>query len=570
MKKNHIVYDSVKLYGKNSIFHSTLTKLLYFLIIPFSIASLLVFSLYEYNLRSQINTDLEAEAGKIAQNYSNIHQSNENYNRMLCANDYVKKYLTKDFYQMDNSEIHTTISNITLSINPAFLNIQDLYSITIYSEKNDRFVSSKIGDRDAKQIRNEPWYNKFKKNSKEAFLISDKNNVVYCCYPVYINTTLSGCIVFTYDSDTFVNILSKNTNERTVYITDYKDNLIYSNSANKTYPVTESKLGFFNKKDNYIYKEKCLYSDSIITLEVPKSTYRTYRSLQVSFMLVYLILLITSSVSMAYYSTTTNYKSILSIINMINKSNKNGVLENTSLNEIKFIENYIQNTSTREENQVEQLKQAQLQVLQSQINPHFLFNTLNMINTRIIRITKSDTEVSNVITSLAEIMRSILDHTQFTTTFSDEIEYVNKYMYIIQTRFRKNISIIWNIPSELKEQYILKMILQPIIENAFNYGLKDYIGPDPTISISCRMENQYLLFTIANNGKLISKDMTKQINQRLKNAESPSPEHIGLLNINKRIKIFYGNDCGIVVGKKNNMTVINIKIKVFKQTDNNI
>ena len=313
-----------------------------------------------------------------------------------------------------------------------------------------------------------------------------------------------------------------------------------------------------------------MYSNSIITLVVPKSAFRTYRSLQVSFMLFYLILLIASSVSMAYYSTTTNYKSILSIINMINKSNKNGVLENTSKNEINFIENYIHNTSTREENQIEQLKQAQLQALQSQINPHFLFNTLNMINSRIIRITKSDTEVSNVITSLAEIMRSILDTTQFTTTFSDEIEYVNKYMYIMQTRFRKKIAIIWDIPPELKEQYILKMILQPIVENAFNYGLKDYIGPEPVISITCRMENQYLLFTVSNNGKLISKDMTKQINQRLKNAENPAPEHIGLLNINKRIKIFYGNECGIVVGKKNNMTVINIKIKVFKQTNNNI
>ncbi len=167
-------------------------------------------------------------------------------------------------------------------------------------------------------------------------------------------------------------------------------------------------------------------------------------------------------------------------------------------------------------------------------------------------------------------MRSILNHTQFTTTFSDEIEYVNKYMYIIQTRFRKNISIVWDIPSELKEEYILKMILQPIVENAFNYGLKDYIGPEPTINISCRMENQYLLFTVANNGKVISKDMIKKVNQRLKNAESPSPEHIGLLNINKRIKIFYGNECGIIVGKKDDMTVVNIKIKVFKQNDNNI
>ncbi len=570
MKKNHIVYDSVKLYGKNSIFHSTLTKLLYFLIIPFSIASLLVFSFYEFNLRNQINADLESEAGRIAQNYSNLHRSNENYNSMLCANNYVKKYLENDFYKMDNNEIHNVISNINLAINPSFLNIQELYSITIYSEKNDRFVSSKIGDREASQIKNELWYKKFKENSKESFLISDENNVVYCCYPAYTNSDLSGLIVFTYDSNTFTNILSKKMDERTIYITDFENNLIYSNSKFITVPATEKPLGFHKIKNDYIYKEKDAYSESNITLIVPGSAFRTYRSLQVSFMIFYLILLIASSIGMAYYSTSTNYKSILSIIDMINKSNKNGVLENTSLNEIKFIENYIQNTSTREENQVEQLKQAQLQALQSQINPHFLFNTLNMINTRIIRITKSDTEVSNVITSLAEIMRSILDHTQFTTTFSDEIEYVNKYMYIIQTRFRKNISIIWDIPSELKEQYILKMILQPIVENAFNYGLKDYSGPDPTITISCRMKNHYLLFTVANNGKPISNNMIRQLNQRLKNAESPSPEHIGLLNINKRIKIFYGNECGIVVGQKNNMTVVNTKIKTFKQNNNNI
>lgn len=570
MKKKHIVYDSVRLYGKNSIFHSTLTKLLYFLIIPFSIASILVFSFYEFNLRNQINAELKTESGRIAQNYSNLHRSNENYNSMLCANNYVKKYLEFDFYKMDNNEIHNIISNINLAINPSFLNIQELYSITIYSIKNDRVMSSKIGDRDASHIKNEIWYKKFRKNPKEAFLISDENNVVYCCYPAYTNSDLSGLIVFTYDSNTFINILSKNMNERMIYITDFENKLIYSNTEIKTVPAVDKPLGFHSVKNNYIYKEKDSYSESNITLIVPENAFRTYRSLQVSFMFFYLILLIASSIGMAYYSTSTNYKSILSIIDMINKSNKNGVLENTSLNEIKFIENYIQNTSTREENQIEQLKQAQLQVLQSQINPHFLFNTLNMINSRIIRITKSDTEVSNVITSLAEIMRSILDPTQFTTTFSDEIEYVNKYMYIIQTRFRKNISIVWDIPCELKEQYILKMILQPIVENAFNYGLKEYNGEEPEIRISCRQKEQYLIFTVANNGKIISDDKIKNLNQKLKNADSPSPEHIGLLNINKRIKIFYGNECGIIVGKKADRTIVDIKIKVFKQNDGNI
>ena len=199
-------------------------------------------------------------------------------------------------------------------------------------------------------------------------------------------------------------------------------------------------------------------------------------------------------------------------------------------------------------NEKELLNEQQVmefKMLASQINPHFLYNTLESI--RMKAFTAGDREVATAIKLLGKSMRYVLENTGTVfTTLDKELDYIETYITIQKLRFgdRVNYSLQVQEKLELGEYRILPLLLQPIVENAILHGLEDKEGSGQ-ISVCVSADEENLHIIIRDNGKGMTEEELEQVRKKLQ-AENPELKtSIGLYNINERIKLCYGKEHGI-------------------------
>lgn len=198
-------------------------------------------------------------------------------------------------------------------------------------------------------------------------------------------------------------------------------------------------------------------------------------------------------------------------------------------------------------------KHAELLSLQSQINPHFLYNTLECI--RSYGIANDVIEIEHIVTSLAKMFRYSIkgDDIVFIT---EEISIIKDYMNIMQIRFGDKFTVDFQINEELMSKRIIKMILQPIVENAIYYGLECIDGPGILVIKGEMDEKGIIIITISDNGIGIEENELVKINSNLDNSiniKDSSKRSIGLINISKRIKLVYGSQYGIEINSTKNI-----------------
>jgi two-component system sensor histidine kinase YesM len=193
-------------------------------------------------------------------------------------------------------------------------------------------------------------------------------------------------------------------------------------------------------------------------------------------------------------------------------------------------------------------KHIQLLALQAQINPHFLYNTLECINS--MGVLYDSWEIQNMATSLAFIFNYSVkgEHLVFV---QDEINIIKYYINIQQIRFPNKFNIIYEIDQNILSYKMLKFILQPIIENNFKHGIENSTD-FYTICIMGRSINNKLVISIHDNGMGMDEERLKEVQRDLYNNEETLSESysIGLSNINKRLRLYYGSDYGIKIDSK--------------------
>lgn len=175
------------------------------------------------------------------------------------------------------------------------------------------------------------------------------------------------------------------------------------------------------------------------------------------------------------------------------------------------------------------------------MNPHFLFNTLSLVNSLIIEETGADTEAVMVIDTLSELLHSSLDTKIYIVSVEDELEYAKKYVDIELIKNDYNFIVEWDISPEVLNMQTLKMVLQPIIENAIFHGIGSKTDDDiGKIVISAYTKNDNLLFCIQDNGTGIEPHRLTALINSLSMNEFVETKHIGLSNVNNRINLLYG------------------------------
>lgn len=185
----------------------------------------------------------------------------------------------------------------------------------------------------------------------------------------------------------------------------------------------------------------------------------------------------------------------------------------------------------------ELLIQSELQMLQNQINPHFLFNTLNMIN-RLVEIGETQT-ASDMILKTSQLLRYGLDMQNKISDLRKELEAIRAYIDIQKLRLGDRIDFIVHVEheDEINDIRIPGMILQPLVENSLKHGLSN-VMQDGEVEIFITKEDQIITISVSDNGEGMSQD---KLNEFIKNSyqKDDGKNHLGLYNVIKRLEMFY-------------------------------
>lgn len=206
------------------------------------------------------------------------------------------------------------------------------------------------------------------------------------------------------------------------------------------------------------------------------------------------------------------------------------------------------------------LKEAELLALQSQINPHFLFNTLNIISKTAL-IEEAD-KTCTLIESVSDMFRYNLKSLNDIVTVRDEIRVINEYLFIQKTRFRDRMKFSIEVDDEILDMEIPHLTLQPIVENAFIHGIEGYESGGE-IKIIGKIENGNRLLIVKDNGPGISEERMKEIfNEDGAQGENYVKGHttgIGLKNVKRRLELFFNSkevlNISSINGKGTSMTI---------------
>lgn len=233
-----------------------------------------------------------------------------------------------------------------------------------------------------------------------------------------------------------------------------------------------------------------------------------------------------------------------------------GALSHSFNSMISKINNLIQEVYLEQIHQ----KELELQMLQAQINPHFLYNTLESIS--MMAIIHDDRTTSQMVTNLGSILRYSISNYNEEVTLKEEIAHLNQYIYLQKVRFEEAYKIEINIDDALNEVKILKMILQPIVENAIYHGMRNLRTGGKIIVSAYQASKEEITFEITDNGTGICKEEIEQLNDYIQ-GKNDCFRSIGLKNVNKRIKLKYGEDCGVVVRHHSQVgTIVSVSINI--------
>lgn len=235
-----------------------------------------------------------------------------------------------------------------------------------------------------------------------------------------------------------------------------------------------------------------------------------------------------------------------------NEINQLGQSFNVMVNEIKHLmDETVQNS--------EQKRKAELLLLHAQINPHFLYNTLDSI----IWMAEQEKheEVVNMTSALAKMFRASITRDQELVSIRVEIEHIRQYLFIQKMRYREQLDYVFDIPSHILHYKTVKILLQPFIENAIYHGIRSKTTPG-IIYISAWQEDEQLIFEVRDNGLGMTAERLAEVTQ---GTVATNTQHgIGIGNVNERIQLYFGTTYGMtmtsVLGEG---TIVTIRVPVI-------
>lgn len=388
---------------------------------------------------------------------------------------------------------------------------------------------------------------------------------------------ITGILLLTLPTDSILSLLKGDIpfNNQVISLYDSSGNLITSTAPNKTLDQYQKYIDKINPSPNieYIndnlqhiicYNNLLPYKWTLITSISKNDAYHIsslYIILFVSnlifclilFIIIYIFFLrrIFQPIEHLIENMSSRVERNLSYSFKYNKNDEIGILVN-SYNDMKNRINNLININYK--SKIEQ-KELELKQLQNQINPHFIYNTLESIH--MMAEINDDPETSTMAEYFGTIIRYSMNRRINTVKLKEEIAIIENYIYLQRIRFDTLFTIENLVNDDVLECEIIKMIIQPLIENSIYHGLSECSGDGKIIIQALHIDNN-LVITISDNGIGIEEKRLRSLNDYI-NGKNESFNGIALRNINRRLKLHYGNDYGLevfsVLGKGTSMTL---------------
>ncbi len=530
------------------------------------ILSTIIFATYYRSSNTKIRNTQMQSLTKTAGAFDSVFDETDRIFYTFSSNSYVDAYLT-----LSNTNIKSFSENAIISRSQELLNtytdtINYIDSISLYSSGDDYILSSKESGK-ASEIKSAPWYDHYKKTGETNFIITYDNSShgdmwsrgLIVTYSLSQYSNLEGLLVIDINANELTNSLNisyKNTNEL-IMLFGSNNELLYTNSPNLSAEVVPDKRMLERKKESYEHGDKILTKQKlskypyVLVSQVSKDQISQTSGAFVMLFMLSVILAIIISIILAFYCSTHLYNYIVMIIARY-ESADNSVCDNyketvyVSNNIISVMDKY-QRVENELTTKLSSLKKAQTLALQTQINPHFLFNTLNLINVLALKLTKKDNEVTKVVTLLSNILRTSLDTKHYVVSVENELEHLKSYLDIVLIEYEDELTVEFDISEETLKYKTVKLILQPLVENCIEHAFPTSQTQKPKITIKSYIKETHLVFEVCDNGVGMPLDKLNIIRNNLAANKIPETKHIGICNVNQRIKLIFGEAYGLTI-----------------------
>ncbi len=441
-------------------------------------------------------------------------------------------------------------------------------SIYLYSQKN-KYVYSENKFVHIDDFRDNNWYDAYltHKMYDSDIVVRRKNDmyplVLTFVHPLYLDDKVKiGAVVVNIDIEKIGNMLKSEelTGDNIILVNKDDEMVIYSDDYHYLGKKLSDITNFeFNGFEATTYEQ----SNKIISFE-PSKNYALGYILMTSvqeknarqnsdflFLITIFIISVVLGTFPARIVSNISVKPIKQISSIIRENNNSS--ENDNLDEMEYIIESIKNSISSNvlmgkklEEQLALLNKYQAYALQVQINPHFIYNTLEVIKFMAIEKCGGINEVSETIEILGDLFRKNLDIENKTVHIYEEIENAKQYVSILNIRYSNCFCVEWDIDDSIINNKMLKLSLQPIIENCVCHGLapKSYKGK---IQIKAYSEEEKIVFSIKDDGVGIDKETLERLKMKLITKSSTDGEFLGLCNTCRRLKIVFGEESSLMV-----------------------
>ncbi|TNJ61605.1 sensor histidine kinase [Paenibacillus hemerocallicola] len=577
---------------KKQFFLKNLALFLILLLIPLIIYGASSIALTQNELKNNINTN----------NDSILKQTKENVELVLNEIDQLSLVYDTNAdigFEMDailQSYSTTYERNAVTKIIKGFMNADPsarpyINSIYVYYESGgSRFFSSSEGVVNLAQEADNAWYASYRNQDPNKTFWTEAREIKRASFdekPLQIMTiyhrmsSRNGVIILNILPQYIENILTSITPlpEQSLLIMNADKQVLFKNSNAALLQdidlnqISESPLNFFTLKfasGYYIISkfQSDRYGWQYLSI-VPQHTLYEFPSQLGKLMLMLLVAAFLIGLGLAYIITRRNYGQISKIVHILDSAESGNPLPPMSTritDEYSYIINNILKTFiehsflkiTLSEKKF-RMKAMELTALQAQINPHFLFNTLRTIYWKSFALSGKQNDVSLMIENLSDLLDYSLSKPEERVTLEEEIRRTISYTDIQQVRYKDKFDLIWDVDEEVNRHTVIKLILQPIIENSIYHGIREKEGKS-LIKVKAFAANSLLRISIIDNGAGIDPETMKTIKEKLKDSEDYS-DHIGLFNTDKRLKLTYGEAYGLQLRSKPGFgTVVSMSI----------
>ncbi len=576
---NNFLKDAVaiiKNYKWNSMFFRYFKALTLVIILPAIIFMLIILNFYISSTKSEIATTRRYDIIKSVIQFDKAYDTID-----VIAGNIINSELTS---RLINSGIDNELfSQYSEYLRKERHGLDYINSISVYNPKT-RYVASSYGGNSIDTFRDISWLDIYNKGNADFSAPSSpraiKNKgMINICRNLLIDDRTMGLIIFTLDGNILADTMyTGNIGENdSVLLFNENNEIIYSSSdiimSNPEESISDTLRQTSYKNESVLKTGKYLYNfiasenynfklGSAVSMKAYNQNFYRIGYIMLLYFLITLVLVLIFSLIVAF----TFYRSIVDVViktsAMHNDTGANSEEENDELMYLSdTLFNTIKNHQKIENELVEKiakLKKVQSIALQTQINPHFLFNSLNLVNGFILEESQGESRAASMLSNISDILYIALNTKEYIVTVETELEYAKKYLAIEEVKYPGRFKTIYDIEPETLDLKTVKFVLQPIIENAIEHGIKKLSGKMGIIQVSASVMNNKLVLSVTDNGPKIPSDTLSLLEERLDQDEIQESRHIGLSNVNQRIRLIYGDEYGVSIYSDDEQTVVDI------------